>query len=317
MDILFLGTSSGTPTRQRNVTAIALVEERSRAWHLIDCGEATQHQLLKTNLSLHNLHAIFITHVHGDHCYGLPGLLATAAMQGRKHPLTIVAPAGIAEWLAATQLHTQMHVDFAIEFIATETCKENPIGNFYVNSVELSHRVPSFAYSFVEANPEAHLDMEKLAASDIPKGPLWGSIQKRIAFELDGNMIVPENYLTFAPARKIIIAGDNDTPECLREAGKDCQLLIHEATYTHEVAEKVGYRGHSYAGLIGGFAASVKIPNLILTHFSPRYQMNVELSPSINDIRNEALDAYQGNLFLAMDFATYRLDKTGILTLLE
>ncbi|CAM5602375.1 Ribonuclease BN [Stutzerimonas stutzeri] len=97
--LVFLGTSSGTPTPARNVTGLALQEDAGKAWYLIDCGEGTQHRLLRMPLSLHDLRAIFITHVHGDHCYGLPGLLASAGMMGRRHPLEIIAPAGIARTL--------------------------------------------------------------------------------------------------------------------------------------------------------------------------------------------------------------------------
>lgn len=117
MDLIFLGTSSGTPTKQRNVTGLALAADSGKAWYLVDCGEATQHQLLHTPLSLNGLRAIFITHVHGDHCYGLPGLLASAAMAGRKDPLPIVAPKGIEAWIRATLELTAVFLPFALEFI--------------------------------------------------------------------------------------------------------------------------------------------------------------------------------------------------------
>ena len=97
MNLKFLGTSAGVPTKNRNVSGVALRESKGKGWYLIDCGEGTQHQVLHTKLSFHSLKAIFITHVHGDHCYGLPGILASAGMGGRKAPLTIVAPAG--KWL--------------------------------------------------------------------------------------------------------------------------------------------------------------------------------------------------------------------------
>ncbi|MEY4562043.1 MAG: hypothetical protein RLZZ618_1320, partial [Pseudomonadota bacterium] len=109
MDLLFLGTSSGTPTKTRNVTGLALIEEQGRQWFLIDCGEGTQHQLLRTGLSVNDLATVFITHVHGDHCYGLPGLLASAGMHGRRTPLTVIAPLGVEAWWQATVQHTQLH----------------------------------------------------------------------------------------------------------------------------------------------------------------------------------------------------------------
>ena len=109
MNIVFLGTSAGVPTKTRNVTGIAVREERGNGWYLVDCGEGTQHQILHTSLSINALRAIFITHIHGDHCYGLPGILASAAMNGRKAPLKIMAPSGVREWVEATQQHTQLY----------------------------------------------------------------------------------------------------------------------------------------------------------------------------------------------------------------
>jgi len=88
MDLLFLGTCAGVPTKARNVSATAVIEASGSGWYLVDCGEGTQHQLLRTPLSIRDLRAIFITHVHGDHCFGLPGLLASAGMSGRTQPLS-------------------------------------------------------------------------------------------------------------------------------------------------------------------------------------------------------------------------------------
>ena len=120
MEVIFLGTSSGVPTKHRNVTAIAVKMLKSKSWYLVDCGEGTQHQILHTNLSLNNLQAIFITHVHGDHCYGLPGLLASAAMSGRTNSLTIIGPGNIREFIENTQKTTQMRLSFNINFIDVE-----------------------------------------------------------------------------------------------------------------------------------------------------------------------------------------------------
>ncbi len=175
MNLLFLGTSAGVPTKQRNVSGIALRESKGKGWYLIDCGEGTQHQVLHTKLSFHSLKAIFITHVHGDHCYGLPGILASAAMGGRKAPLTIVAPAGIKAWLEATCEVTQLCLPFALEFIASDDLPSVEFENIAVETFSLSHRVASYAYTFTERKVDAALDVDKLAQKGIPRGPLWGS----------------------------------------------------------------------------------------------------------------------------------------------
>ncbi|MDW0359240.1 ribonuclease Z [Halomonas venusta] len=312
MNLLFLGTSAGVPTKQRNVSGIALRESKGKGWYLVDCGEGTQHQVLHTKLSFHSLKAILITHVHGDHCYGLPGILASAAMGGRKAPLTIVAPAGIKTWLEATCEVTQLCLPFALEFIASDDLPSVEFENIAVETFSLSHRVASYAYTFTERKIDAALDMEKLAQKGIPIGPLWGQLKQGVDIEFAGEQLKSHDYLIFKnKPRKVVIAGDNDQPDLLSEACAEAQVLVHEATYTEEMAEKAGDVGHSYAKLVAAFAESIKLPNLVLTHFSPRYQFSPNASPSIEDIRKEAEGAYSGSLFLARDFGEYTLEKTG------
>ncbi|MGP8292376.1 ribonuclease Z [Vreelandella zhanjiangensis] len=312
MNLLFLGTSAGVPTKSRNVTGIALRESKGKGWYLIDCGEGTQHQVLRTKLSFNSLKAIFITHVHGDHCYGLPGILASAGMNGRKAPLTIVAPAGIKAWLEATCETTQLGLPFALEFIASDDLPSVEFANMAVATFKLSHRVACYAYALTEKNVDAALDIEKLTQKGIPRGPLWGQLKQGFDIEFEGELLKSHEFLIFKnKPRKIVIAGDNDRPELLREACVGAQVLVHEATYTQEMAEKAGEVGHSYAKLVADFAESVALPNLVLTHFSPRYQFYPLASPSIEDIRKEAKSAYSGSLYLARDFGEYTLDKSG------
>lgn len=305
------------PTKFRNVTAFALQEEFGRAWYLVDCGEATQHQILRTKLSINRLAAIFITHIHGDHCYGLPGLLASAAMSGRETPLVIVAPAGIEDWIKSTLQYTSMYLPYELQFISTETLSNFRIGNFVVDATELSHRVPSFAYSFTEARADTRLNQKKLLTDGIARGPVWGEIKKGINVQVDGKILNSSDYLLFDYSfRKLVVCGDNDRPDLLSAACENCNVLIHEATYTSDIAQKAGGFGHSSAESVASFAQSVAVPNLILTHFSGRYQADPHKSPSIGDIHSEAEAYYDGNLFLAEDFAQYRLSKAGELSLI-
>ncbi|HJV73397.1 MAG TPA: MBL fold metallo-hydrolase, partial [Noviherbaspirillum sp.] len=219
MDLLFLGTSSGTPTRARNVTALALIEETGRDWYLVNCGEATQHQLLQTSLSPNDLRTIFITHVHGDHCYGLPGLLASAGMLGRTAPLQIVASHGIEEWIGSTQRLTQLFLPYELQFTATESLGEWVVGSFLVDAVALSHRVPSYAYRFTEARAEPRLDTEKLASEGIAQGPVWGQLKKGSDAHVDGRLLRSSDYLFYPHApRRLVVGGDNDRPDLLGDA---------------------------------------------------------------------------------------------------
>lgn len=318
MELLFLGTSSGTPTKTRNVTALALIEDQGSDWCLIDCGEGTQHRLLQTPLSVRDLRAILITHVHGDHCYGLPGLLASAAMAGRQAPLTIAAPAGIEDWFRATLAHTALHLPFALEFVRTETVRGMRVGAWTIDAVELSHRVPSFAYVFTEAHVEPALDTAKLLREGVPQGPLWGRLKKGQDVEHAGATLKHADYLTRPlAARRIIVGGDNDRPELLTAASRGCQVLVHEATYTADVAARVGPVGHSSAGQVAAFAQAIGLPHLVLTHFSARYQADGGPGASIDDIRREAANAYRGKLFLAEDLGRYRLGRSGELSVVD
>ncbi|WP_292936101.1 ribonuclease Z [Noviherbaspirillum sp.] len=313
MDLLFLGTSSGTPTRTRNVSGLALIDEIGSAWYLVDCGEGTQHQLLHAPLSLHDLHAVFITHVHGDHCYGLPGLLASAGMHGRNKPLRIIGPDGIEEWIRSTLRLTQLLLPYDLEFLAAESLAQWEINHWLVDAYPLSHRVPSFAYRFTEASTEARLDIGKLEVQGIPRGPVWGQLRNGMDVAYEGRTLESSDYIYFPNTpRRIVIGGDNDRPELLGEACRQAQLLVHEATYTKAMADKAGsVVRHSAAAAVASFARSAGLPNLVLTHFSPRYQSDASRSPSIEDIRAEAAANYPGQLFLAEDFARYRLHKTG------
>ena len=313
MELLFLGTSSGTPTRRRNVSGLALLEDNGKGWYLIDCGEATQHQLLRTPLTLHNLRAIFITHVHGDHCYGLPGLLASAGMAGRRQPLDIIAPAAIEGWINTTLSMSQSFLPYELRFHAVETLDgwRNP--QMRVEAVALSHRVPSWAYSFTEARPDPRLDLDKLDRDGVPRGPLWGQLARGFDVEHEGRTLRSEDYLQFSRTpRHVVIAGDNDQPELLREVCQDAHLLVHEATYTQPVAEagKSDF-GHSTAAQVAAFAQTAGTPSLVLTHFSARYQNTPGRGSSIEDIRVEAIERYQGQLFLAEDFLRLRIDRDG------
>lgn len=319
MDLLFLGTSAGVPTRNRNVSATALLESSGRGWYLIDCGEATQHQLLRTPLSLVELRAIFITHVHGDHCLGLPGLLASAGMTGRTRPLDIILPAALQPWLQLSLSVTQSRLPFELNMHCVETLEGSRNSNVQVEAVALSHRVPCHGYVFDEINPEPRLDLQRLVADEVPRGPLWGELAHGRDVEHDGRKFSAEHYLQPSrPARRVIICGDNDTPQLLAEVAGSADVLVHEATFTQSAIDRTrASYGHSSAATVAQFAESVGLPNLVLTHFSARYQPNPQRSPSIEDVRKEAAAHYSGQLILARDLQRYHIGKEGILQPVE
>ena len=312
MEILFLGTSAGVPTKTRNVSAIALIDSVGSAWHLVDCGEGTQHQILNSPLSLNTLSSIFITHLHGDHCYGLPGLLASAGLNGRRKTLTIVAPDGARQWLALTQKMSELHLPFALEFITPGDVTSCSFDQFSVSSITLSHRISSFGYAFTEKNVSQTLSIEKINSKGIPQSPLWGKVQAGYDIEFEGTVYESKVFCDAPrPPRKIIICGDNAQPDLLANECQNCDVLVHESTFAENMSARASSVGHTYSKAIASFAQSVSIPNLILTHISARYS---DYDPILE---NEAKQLFSGKLFVARDFDRYRLNTTGELNLLK
>lgn len=315
MDLLFLGTSAGVPTKARNVSATAVIEASGSQWYLVDCGEGTQHRLLHTPLSIRDLRGIFITHVHGDHCFGLPGLLASAGMSGRTQPLDLILPAALHDWVRLSLAASDSYLPFEVRLLAVESLADWRSETLQVSTVQLSHRVPSVGFVFTELNPGPRLDVQRLDAEGIPRGPLWGDLAKGLLVEHQGRTLHGHDYLRASrAARRVIVCGDNDRPELLAEVAKGVDVLVHEATFTQAIVERTGATfGHSTAAQVARFAEAAGVRNLVLTHFSARYQSDSRRSPSIDDVRVEALAHYHGHLTLARDLQRYHIGRDGCL----
>ena len=323
MRFQFLGTSAGTPTRARNVTALAMGFDQGSDWYLFDCGEATQQQILHTNYSLARLSRIFITHLHGDHIFGLPGMLASRSLAGSgSRPLELFGPKGIREYIETNLRlsHSRMGYDLAIhEYTqAGELIKDKAHS---VHTVRLSHDIPSFAYVVTEADRSGEFDAEKAKASGIPAGPLFGDLSRGETITLpDGRKFDGRKFTgPTRKGRKVIIGGDNDAPDLLSDDLTNADLLIHEATLTEPVKAGLKFDArHSTAKDVARAAEKCGLSNLILTHISARFApVASESELTIDNIKTEARAYFSGQIYIAEDFAEYYLDRSGILAVQE
>ncbi|MDO4251587.1 MAG: ribonuclease Z [Moraxella sp.] len=342
--LTFLGTSSGVPTDERNVSAVVVecmqqnTAAKNHPWILVDCGEGTQHQILRSSLSFTYLQAILITHVHGDHCYGLPGLLASLGMHGRKAPLAIIAPQAILTVLTVLKQATQWHVSYDICFFAIEdllTQNANDTDGYHyrltlndghiinINIYELSHRCPSYGFALHQELSKQNLDTQKLDELGIHK-TAWRHIlqaQNASQMQIGEHTLNPKDFIINQHKQlKIVIAGDNDNPSLLSQAVKDATALVHEATYTDNIRQKIlskptdqgGFDPkHSSVKMVAEFAQRQHIPMLILTHFSARYALFEDIGskrPNMAHIKDEACQYYDGALVLAKDFLQVVID---------
>ncbi|MCH7340465.1 ribonuclease Z [Acinetobacter higginsii] len=313
----FLGTSSGVPTLTRNVSALAIRNSKNKDWILVDAGEGTQHRIQQAKLSLQSLVAICITHIHGDHCYGLVGLLASAGMNARTAPLTIIAPEEIQQWIKATAQLTDLHLPYPLNFINVNEATQilQITDELSIQAHPLSHRVPSFAFSIIAQYIQKKLDTQALIQLGVAKGKVWGDLQQGLDVQLNEQTLKAVDFIQIQTQRAhAIVGGDNDRPELLAQACQDAQLLIHESTYTQAILDKVGSGPmHSSAKMVAEFAQQQGLSNLILTHFSPCHQDNAGQQAIAEEVRQ----FYQGNFFLAHDFDQFSLDETGQLSKID
>ncbi|HYC91351.1 MAG TPA: ribonuclease Z [Thermoanaerobaculia bacterium] len=286
MAITFLGTSSGTPSRERNVSSVAVVLDGTVL--LFDCGEGTQHQLLRAPVKSGAIEAIFITHLHGDHVYGLPGLLATLSMNGRERPLTLVGPEGLREHVECVLRTSHHNPMFPIEFGARRSGFSPTFDGFRVVSAPLEHSIPAQGYCIIEDDRPGTFDPGRARALGIPPGPEWGALQRAG----DPRVCGPPR-----PGRRIAYCTDTRPCPSAVELARGADVLIHESTYAEELRAEADERLHSTAMGAAGVAREAGVGRLLLTHFSTRYR-------DVAALVAEARTVF-ANTDAAEDFATF------------
>lgn len=315
MQFTFLGTSAGKPTRERNVSALGLELDQDTQWYLFDCGEGTQHQLLRSRLSIGKLSTIFITHMHGDHYYGLPGLLSSKKLDKALNPLHIYGPKGIRNFIECV-MHDISYEKLGYQLTITEYSpqEEYTFDKFSLKVLPLVHSVESHAFYIKEYDTSNRLDEEKLKAIGLEPSPLYGELKKGKCVIFEGREIDPHSFMHEPKiGRRVIIAGDNETPEILGGYLDAIDLLVHECTYLQETYEKLPVSvQHTTARDLGICAEKHHVRNLIATHINPRYNANGKIG--IEAIVEEIAEHYHGNIFIANDFDCYYLNRNSLIT---
>ena len=243
MELQFLGTGAGQPSKQRNVSSLALklLDELNEIW-LFDVGEATQHQILKTNIRLRKVTRIFISHNHGDHIFGLPGLLATRSFQGDVGPITVYGPPGLEQFVKTALRVSRTKVSYPIKFVElTEGGLIYQGKGFRVYTEKLDHRVSSFGYRVVEDSRPGELLMSKLEKYNIPNGPLLGKLKKGEQIVLsDGTVLDGKEFLgPERPGRIVTIIYDTRSTPNIAKLAQNADVLVHESTFAGNEAKKL------------------------------------------------------------------------------
>lgn len=279
LKIIPLGTSSGRPTTSRNVSALAVAGEGE--WWLFDCGEATQMQIVRAGLSFHKLAGIFITHLHGDHFNGLPGLLSTMALEQRRKDLVLAGPSGISQYLDTLGRLRILFYNFPVElhelgpgrFRGEDQAVVFESERHTVVARPLDHRIYALGYRLAERPRPGRFAVERARELGIPAGPLYGQLQRGNSVTLqDGRVIEPGEVV--GPERPgQSVAYCLDTRPCANavELARGVDCLIHEATYTSELVEEARAYGHSTAVQAAETACDAGAKKLLITHFSSRY----------------------------------------------
>lgn len=275
MQLTFLGTSAGVPTRTRNVTAMLLQLQHPTQpglW-LFDCGEGTQHQLLQTAFHPGKIERIFISHLHGDHLFGLPGLICSRSMAGNIQPLTIYGPKGLKEYVETSLRLSGSWTDFPLEIVEISAGKILDDGLRRVSAYPLAHPVECYGFRVEEHDKPGALDAKRLIEAGVPFGPLFQRLKAGESITLaDGRTVNGADFLAEAtPGKKIAIFGDTGPCDSALDMARDVDLMVHEATLEAAMAEKANSRGHSSSEQTAQLARAANVKQLIITHVSSRY----------------------------------------------
>jgi ribonuclease Z len=263
------------PASGRNVTSVALrmPQNRGTFW-MFDCGEGTQHQLLRTPFKLSRLEKLFITHLHGDHVFGLPGLLSSRSSLGGTEPLDLYGPPGLREFMETSFRISGTHLSYPFQIHEIVEGKVFEDEAFSVEAAKLDHRIESFGFRIAESTRAGALNTALLAEKGVPSGPLYGKLKSGEDVTLEDGRIIRSTDVIGnpLPGRVIVVLGDTKPCASAIRLARGADLLVHEATFSHDLAMKADEYTHSTALQAAETAQAAGAKRLLITHFSSRYK---------------------------------------------
>jgi ribonuclease Z len=290
MKIVFLGTSAAQPTERRGLSCICL--ENNGEILMFDAGEASQISYMKSGLGWNKKMKLFVTHLHGDHCVGILGLLQTMSMQNRTESLEIFGPKGIDEFLAANIKVLNFGLSFSILITIVKEGKIFEDKKFSMYAAKASHSITAFSYLFEEKDKPGKFNVEKAKELGIPEGKLWNKLQNGEEIINNKEIIKPVQVLgKKRPGKKIGISGDTMPTKELEEFFKECDYLVFDSTFLDEEKQKAQDTCHSTAKQAAQLGKNSNVKNLILTHFSARYKDEIGHLTEAEKIHNSVVTA--------------------------
>jgi ribonuclease Z len=293
LKIVFLGTAAAIPTFQRGLSSIAIV--RGAEILIFDTGEGMQLKYIRSKLGMNKKMKIFITHIHGDHCLGLLGLLQTLSLMGRTKPIEIFGEPRVEEFILLNQKILNFNINYQI--VVHKIQNEGVLveeKDYCIKTCFADHSILAFSYLIEEYKRPGIFDVEKARKYGIPEGQLYRLLQHGIDIEYKGRKLFAKNFTgPSRPGRKIGISGDTRPSKKLQQFFTGCDVLVFESTFTEQEKNKAVERFHSTALETSLFAKNADVKKLILTHFSSRYD-------DLNLIKNEAKINFE-NVHIARD----------------
>ena len=290
MKIVYLGTSAAAPTVERSLTCICLVRENEVL--MFDAGEGAQVAYLKAGLPWNKKMKIFVTHLHGDHCLGILGLLQTMSLQKRTEAVEIYGPSGIEEFITANIKVLNFGLPFPVFITIVDEGNVVKEKNYQINCCEAQHGIPAFSYCFEENERVGVFYPEKAKELGIPEGKLWQELQNGNSIEINGKNIDSSQVTgEKRPGKKIGISGDTRPTQKLKEFFKNSDYLSFDCTFSYELKDRAIETNHSTAKEAAELAKEANVKNLILTHFSARYSDESVLIDEAKQTHNSVIAA--------------------------